>query len=80
MQNTNEVPVKVGMGLVDQELKPPITGYYTTEVYYTQAELIVPQGIYLDRIQDADKCTLMDDLLERLEYFRPMVITNRIGF
>lgn len=70
-ENTNEVPVKVGMGLVDQDLKPPITGYYTTQVYYTQAELIVPQGIYLDRIQDADRVYFNGRLIGKTGIFPP---------
>lgn len=65
------VPVKVGLGLVDQDLKPPVTGYYITKVYYNADELTVPQGVYLDRIQDADRVYFNGRLIGKTGIFPP---------
>lgn len=47
--------VQVGKGLVSQNIIPPISGTYSVEIEYSVHDLNYPQGIFLDRIQDADR-------------------------
>lgn len=63
--------VQVGKGLVSQNLLPPISGIYSVEIEYSVHDLNYPQGIFLDRIQDADRVYFNGQLIGSTGIFPP---------
>lgn len=63
--------VQVGKGLVSQNLLPPISGIYSVEIEYSVLDLNYPQGIFLDRIQDADRVYFNGQLIGSTGIFPP---------
>ncbi|PJD98653.1 MAG: serine/threonine protein phosphatase, partial [Leptospira sp.] len=63
--------VQVGKGLVRQNLLPPISGIYSVEIEYSVHDLNYPQGIFLDRIQDADRVYFNGQLIGSTGIFPP---------
>ncbi|WP_246057290.1 PP2C family protein-serine/threonine phosphatase [Leptospira gomenensis] len=55
--------ILIGVGLTNQGLEIPIRGFYKIEVLYPESFPSGSQGIFLDRIQSADKVYFNDKLL-----------------
>ncbi|WP_108976988.1 PP2C family protein-serine/threonine phosphatase [Leptospira ryugenii] len=51
-------PVQIAKGLVEQGYPPPTNGRYRIHFFYPEGTVFPAQGIYLNRIQEADKIYL----------------------
>ncbi|TGL62263.1 serine/threonine-protein phosphatase [Leptospira ognonensis] len=66
-----EVPIQVGTSLSLQGFPPPTSGTYKLEFLFPETLLTPAQGIYLNRIQEADKVFLNGQLIAETGNFEP---------
>jgi sigma-B regulation protein RsbU (phosphoserine phosphatase) len=64
-------PIEVGKALNSQGYPPPVMGTYRFEFMVPDYEVLPPQGIYLNRIQEADKIYLNGHLIGETGNFEP---------
>ncbi|WP_246047585.1 PP2C family protein-serine/threonine phosphatase [Leptospira ilyithenensis] len=65
------VPIQVGKSLASQGFKPPTHGKYHFTFFFPKTETILAQGIYLNRVQEADKIFLNGTLIGKTGSFPP---------
>jgi sigma-B regulation protein RsbU (phosphoserine phosphatase) len=65
------VPIQVAKSLSSQGFPPPIEGTYRLEFFFPNIQVTQAQGVYLNRVQEADKVYLNGQLVGETGDFEP---------
>ncbi len=69
--NGNSSKIEVSSGLSAQDFLPPVHGSYEIDLFWPEADFYPAQGIYLNRVQEADRFYINGTLVGKTGDFPP---------